>query len=135
MGHGADPGQWLKLGLVFGTRSVRRYRRPWKARPPSPSGWIFLANKPTGSGRLICLVQTITFKTLYVLFFISHAAGGWFTSRSRPTAARVGGASNATSIGCQPRYLIHDRDRVYEADFSSERGRRADDAHIPSGGP
>jgi hypothetical protein len=74
----------------------------------------------------LLVVQTLTFKTLYVLFFIEHARRHLvhFNVTEHPTVAWVWQRLlNATPSGKQPRYLIHDRDGVYGADFDARVGR------------
>ncbi len=68
------------------------------------------------------MVQTLTFKTLYVFFMISHDRRGLlhFNVTVRPTAAWVWRQMiEATPWGQYPSYLVHDRDRVYGADFAT----------------
>ena len=65
-------------------------------------------------------MQTRSFKTLYVLFFISHARRRivHFNVTAHPTAPWVWRQwLAATPWGQQPRYLIRDRDRSYGAAF------------------
>jgi len=65
-------------------------------------------------------VQTLTFKTLYVLFFITHGRRELVrvAVTAHPTAAWVWRQLiEATPWGRQPKYLIRDRDRVYGGDF------------------
>jgi putative transposase len=66
-------GELLKLGIVVSKRCVRRYRRRGPARPPSQTWRKFHANH---AGQIwaadLFTVQTLTFKTLYVLLFIAH---------------------------------------------------------------
>jgi transposase InsO family protein len=120
-------GELLKLGLVVSARSIRRYRRPRTNRPPSPSWRSFLANELQGIWAAdLFVVQTLTFKTLYVLFFIAHARRKLvhFNVTEHPAIAWVWQQLlNATPPGCQPRYLLHDRDGVYGADFSERTAR------------
>ena len=68
------------------------------------------------------MVQTLTFQTLYVFFMISHHRRRLlhFDVTAHPSAAWVWRQMiEATPWGQQPSYLIHDRDRVYGADFAS----------------
>ena len=68
-------GELFKLGIVASSRSIRRYRRPRWSRPPSQSWRTFLANHAQAIWAAdLLVVQTLTFQTLYVLFFISQAA-------------------------------------------------------------
>ncbi len=66
------------------------------------------------------MVQTVRYRVLYVLFFINHERRELvhFNVTPSPTAAWVWRQLlEATPWGRQPRYLIHDRDAVYGADF------------------
>jgi len=77
------------------------------------------------------VVQTLTFQTLYVIFFISHGSRhtAHFEATDHPTAAWVfRQLIEATPWERKPGYLIHDRDRVWGADF----GQRASGLAIKS---
>jgi len=66
-------GELLKLRLVVSARSIRRYLQLRMARPPSQAWRTFLANQLAGIWSAdLFVVQTLTFRTLYVLFFIQH---------------------------------------------------------------
>ncbi|HUY23741.1 MAG TPA: hypothetical protein VMV09_00350 [Candidatus Saccharimonadales bacterium] len=72
----------------------------------------------------LLVVQILTFKTLYVLFFISHGRRELvhFEVTAHPTAAWVWRRLiEATPWDRKPRHLIHDRDRVWGTDV----GQRA----------
>jgi transposase InsO family protein len=65
-------------------------------------------------------VQTLAFRTLYVLVFINHARRELvhLNVTAHPTAAWVWRQLiAATPWGHQPRYLLRDRDAVYGRDF------------------
>ena len=65
-------------------------------------------------------MQTLSFKTLYVFFFITHARRRieHFNVTAHPTAPWVWRQLlEATPWGQQPRYLIRDRDRSYGGAF------------------
>jgi transposase InsO family protein len=71
-------------------------------------------------------VQTLTFRTLYALAFISHARREvvHLNVTANPTAAWVWRQLiAATPWGRAPRYLVRDRDAVYGRDFV-QRARR-----------
>jgi hypothetical protein len=116
-------GELLKLGLVVSARSIRRYRRPWTSRPPSVAWRTFLRNELAGIWAAdLLVVQTLTFKTLYVLFFIQHQRRRLvhLNVTTQPTVAWVWQQLlNATPDGRQPRHLINDRDGVYGADLDA----------------
>jgi transposase InsO family protein len=113
-------GELLKLGIVVSSRSIRRYRRRRHARPPSQNWRTFLANHARAIWAAdLFVVQTLTFQTLYVLFFISHGRRQLihFEVTSHPTSAWVWRQLiEATPWNRKPHYLIHDRDRVWGAD-------------------
>jgi putative transposase len=114
-------GELLKLGIAVSKRSVQQYRRRGPARPPSQTWRTFLANH---AGQLwaadLFTVQTLAFKTLYVLLFISHGRRELvhLNITAHPTAAWVWRQLiEATPWGQQPRYLLRDRDAVYGGDL------------------
>jgi hypothetical protein len=120
-------GELLKLGLVVSARSIRRYRRVRTARPPSQAWRTFLRNELAGIWAAdLFVVQTLTFKTLYVLFFIQHQRRQLIhlNVTAHPTVAWVWQQLlNATPDGRHPAHLIHDRDGVYGADFAERIAR------------
>lgn len=66
-------GELLKLGIAVSNRSIRRYR--WrKLRPVGSQNWrTFLSNQLRGIWAAdLFVVQTMSFRTLYVFFIISH---------------------------------------------------------------
>ncbi len=114
-------GELLALGYDVSAETVRRYRLQVRRRPPSPSWRSFLANhRPQLWAADFFTVQTLTFKTLYVLFFITHERRHLVhvDVTAHPTARWVWQQLlEATPWGQQPRYLIRDRDRSYGRDF------------------
>ena len=69
-------GELLKLGITVSKRSIQRYRRRGPAGPPSQTWRTFLANhRPDIWTADLFTVQTLTFRTLYVLLF--SATRGW----------------------------------------------------------
>jgi transposase InsO family protein len=114
-------GELLKLGIVISKASVQRYRRRGPARPPSQTWRTFLRNHRANIWAADLLtVQTLTFRTLYVLVFVSHARRELvrLNATAKPTAARVWRRLiAATPWGRTPRYLVRDRDAVYGRDF------------------
>jgi len=125
-------GELLKLGILVSSRSIRRYRRRRQSRPPSQSWRTFLANHAQAIWAAdLFVVQTLTFQTLYVIFFISHSSRQLvhFEVTAHPSAAWVWRQLiEATPWDRKPRYLIHDRDRVWGANF----GQRASALAIKS---
>ena len=120
-------GELLKLGIAVSSRSIRRYRRQGSARPPSQTRRTFLANHASRIWAAdLFTVQTLTFKTLYVLLFIAHGRRELVhvNVTASPTAAWVWRQLiEATPWARRPRYLVRDRDAVYGGEFS-ERARR-----------
>jgi transposase InsO family protein len=125
-------GELSQLGIVVSSRSIRRYRQRRQSRPPSQSWRTFLANHAQAIWAAdLFVVQTLTFQTLYVIFFISHRRRQLvhFEVTAHPTAAWVWRQLiEATPWDRKPGYLIHDRDRVWGADF----GKRASALAIKS---
>ena len=85
-------GELLKLGIVVSNRSIRRYR--W--RPPNPVGtqrWrTFQTSELKGIWAAdLLVVQTVGFRTIYVLFFITHARRElvYFNVTTCPSAAWI----------------------------------------------
>jgi transposase InsO family protein len=120
-------GELVKLGIVVSNRSIRRYRWP-PSRPIGTQRWrTFLANEMKGIWAAdLFVVQTVGFRTLYVLFFITHARRELvhFNVTASPTAAWIWQQFiNATPWGRQPRHLIHDRDASYGKDFGARLAR------------
>jgi transposase InsO family protein len=114
-------GELRKLGIAVSARSVRRYRRRVKPRPPSQSWRTFLRNHaPQIWAADFLTVQTLSFHTLYVFFFVTHERRRvvHLNVTAHPTAEWVWRQLiAATPWGEQPRYLVRDRDRCYGANF------------------
>jgi transposase InsO family protein len=114
-------GELRKLGIAVSARSVRRYRRTVKRRPPSQSWRAFLRNHaPQIWAADFLTVQTLTFHTLYVFFFVTHERRRvvHLNVTAHPTAEWVWRQLiAATPWREQPRYLVRDRDRCYGAAF------------------
>jgi transposase InsO family protein len=114
-------GELLKLGIAVSKRSIRRYRWRRGPRPPSQTWRTFLANhRPDIWAADLFTVQTLTFRTLYVLLFVAHGRRELVhvNVTASPTAAWVWcQLTQATPWGHLPRFLIRDRDRVYGPDF------------------
>jgi len=105
-------GELLKLCIVVSNRSIRRYR--WrKPRSAGSQRWrTFLSNQLRGIWATdLFVVQTLTFRTLYVFFFIRH----WrrellhVNVTASPTAAWIWQQLlEATPWSRQPKFLIHE---------------------------
>jgi putative transposase len=110
-------GELLKLGVAVSKATVQRYRRRGPARPPSQTWATFLRNhRPSIWAADLLTVQTLMFRTLYVLVFVGHARREpvHLNVTASPTAAWVWRqVVAAMPWGRQPRYLVRDRDGVY----------------------
>jgi hypothetical protein len=99
-------GELLKLGIAVGRTSVQRDRQRGPARPPSQTWATFLRNhRPSTLAADLLTVQTLTFRTLYVLVFVSHATPSAPTAacNSDPPAPRHRGAApGANRIRARP---------------------------------
>jgi transposase InsO family protein len=115
-------GELLKPGIVVSSRSIRRYRWRGPDRPPSQSWRTFLQNhRPSIWAADLLPVQTLTFRTLYVLLLVAHGRRELVHTAvtAHPTAAWVWRQLiNPTPWGRTPAYLVRDRDAVYGADFA-----------------
>lgn len=120
-------GELLKLGIMASRASVQRYRRRGPARPPGQSWRTFLRNhRPQIWAADLLTVQTLTFRTLYVLVVLSHARRELVHLHvtASPTAAWIWRQLvAATPWGQTLRYLIRDRDAVYGSDFVAKAAR------------
>ena len=114
-------GELRKLGIAASNGSIRRYRWRPAPRPRGQSWGTFLRTHAHALWAAdLFTVQTLTFRTLYVLFFISHGRRELvhLAVTAHPTAAWVWRQLiAATPWGRRPAYLIRDRDRVYGGDF------------------
>jgi transposase InsO family protein len=116
-------GELLKLGIAVSKRSIQRYRGRGTVPPPGQSWRTFLANHAHAIWAAdLCTVQTLTFKTLYVLVLIAHGRRELVhvAVTAHPAAAWVWRQLvEATAWGRRSRFLLRDRDAVYGGDFGS----------------
>jgi transposase InsO family protein len=114
-------GELLKLGIAVSNRSIRRDRPRGPTRPPSQTWRTFLANHAHAIWAADrCVVQTLTFKTLYVLLLIAHGRREQVhvAVTAHPTAPWVWRQPiEATAGGRRLKHLIRDRDATYGGDF------------------
>jgi transposase InsO family protein len=117
-------GELRKLGFAVSNGSIRRYRWRPAPRPPSQTWRTFLRNHaPQIWAADLFAVPTLTFRTLFVLFFITHDRRELVHARvtAHPTAAWVWRQLiEATAWGRQPRYVLRDRDAVYGRAFAAQ---------------
>jgi hypothetical protein len=109
-------GELQNLGIAASAGSIRRYRWRRPARPPSQTWRTFLANHAAQIWAAdLFTVPTLTFRTLFVLFFITHDRRELVHCRvtAHPTAAWVWRQLvEATPWNRRPTYLLRDRDAV-----------------------
>ena len=75
-------GELLKLGIRVSARSIRRYRRRGRSRPPSQSWRTFLANHAHAIWAAdLFVVQTLRFRTLICCSSSATAAASCSTTR------------------------------------------------------
>jgi transposase InsO family protein len=114
-------GELRKLGIVVSSRSIRRYRWRGPGKPPSQTWRTVLRNHAHALWAAdLFVVQTLTFKTLYVLLFIAHGRRELvhLAVTAHPTAAWVWRQLvEATAWGRRPKHLLRDRDAAYGGDF------------------
>src|SRR5918998_5007253 len=110
-------GELGKLGFAVSNGSIRRYRGRRPTGPPSQTWRTFLRNHAAQIWAAdLFTVPTVTFRTLYVLFFVTHDRRELVHARvtAHPTAAWVWRQLiEATAWGRRPRYVLRDRDAVY----------------------
>lgn len=120
-------GELIKLGIVVSNRSIRRYRWRKPTRAGSQTWRTLLSNDLKGIWAAdLLVVHTISYRILYVFFFISHDHRKLihFNVSASPTAAWIWHQLlEATPWGGKPAYLIHDRDAVYGRDFDARASR------------
>ena len=119
-GHMRVLGELRKLGFRVSLQTVRRYRRD-VPRPSSQSWRTFLTNhRPQLWACDFFTVQTLTFQTLFVFFFIAHERRPLvhFNVTAHPRADWVWRQLiEAMPWNSGPRFLIRDRDRAYGPSF------------------
>ena len=103
-------GELRALGFEVSARTVSRYRRQALRRPPSQSWRTFLRNHASSIWAAdLFTVQTLTFRTLYVLIVIDHdrrRIRHWNVTE-HPNAPWIWQQMiEATAWGQQPGFLI-----------------------------
>jgi hypothetical protein len=109
-------GELLKLGVVVSTDLFGATAGGADRQSNGQSWRTFLTNQLQGIlAADLLVVQTIGFKTLYVLFFVRHGRRELvhFNVTASPTATWIWRqVLEATPWGRHPSHLIHDRDAV-----------------------
>jgi hypothetical protein len=118
-------GERLQLGIAASAGSIRRYRRKGPARPPSQTWRTFLRYHAAQIWAAdLFTVPTLTFRPLYVLFFITHDRRELVhfrvtaRRRARQSQAAVGRAVTHNHQRGTLEPLLADADR-WAADLSS----------------
>ena len=128
-------GELVKLGIVVSPSFDSELSPAWTSALTESDWRTFLRNHAHQLWAADLLtVQTLTFKTLYVLVFIAHGRRQLVhvNVTANPTAAWVWRQLiEATPWDRKPRHLLRDRDAVYGRDFR-QRARRID--RVPGGG-
>ena len=113
-------GELRKLGIDLAESTVETYRgRPQK--PPSPTWKTFLTNHVQDLVALdFFVVPTVTYTVLFVLVILAHhqRCVVHFNITEHPTAQWTAQqVVDAFPWDEAPRYLLHDRDRIYATSF------------------
>jgi transposase InsO family protein len=119
-------GELLKLGFEVAQSSVAKYMV--KRRGPPSQGWrTFLRNHaPDIAAMDLFVVPTIGFNLLYgfIIVWLDRRDLVWINVTTNPTAEWIARQlTEAFPWDEAPRYLIHDRDRIYGTIVT--RGMRA----------
>jgi putative transposase len=113
-------GKLRKLGLEVAKSTVEKYRVR-RRKPPSPSWKTFLNNHVKDLVSLdFFVIPTVTYQVLFVLVILAHERRRivHFRVMEHPTAEWTAQQVVDTfPWNDAPRYLLHDRDRVYGAHF------------------
>ena len=110
-------GELQKLGITVSESTVAKYMRR-HPRPPSQTWRTFLTNHASQiMAADLFVVPTVTFRLLFVLVILAHDRRRivHVAVTAQPTAAWTAQQlRNAFPENKVPRYLLHDRDSVFE---------------------
>ena len=113
-------GELRKLGIDVAKSTVEKYRVRLR-KPPSPTWRSFLNNHAKEMVSIdFLIVPTVRFRMLYVLVILSHRRRKvvHFNVTAHPTAHWTGQQIiEAFPWESAPKYLIRDRDGIYESQF------------------
>ena len=115
-------GELLKLGIRVAKRTVQKYMRSARPRPPSDQGWATFLRNHMHQIWACDFLQTydIWFRPLFAFFIIELGSRKVVSVgvTSNPSSAWVAQQlRNATEFGVGPRFNIRDRDDKYGGDF------------------
>ena len=109
-----------KLGLKASTATIRK-DRPKSRGKPSQSWRTFLQNHTSGMAAMdFFMVPTVTFRLRYVLVVITHGRAKVVHFHITEAATRewtVPQVVNAFPYDTAPKYLLRDRDCIYDSAF------------------
>ena len=113
-------GELLKLGIDVGQTTVAKYMAK-RGRPPFQGWRTFLHNHADGIASMdLFVVPTISFRLLYGLLILQHGRREilWLGVTAHPTAEWIARQlTEAYGWTAAPRYLVRDRDAVYDDIF------------------
>jgi putative transposase len=114
-------GELRKLGINVAKSTVEKYRVRPLQQAPSPTWKTFLKNHMQDLVALdFFVVPTVTFRVLFVLVILAHERRRvvHFRITAHPTAEwTVQQVVEAFPWDEAPRYLLRDRDRIYDSRF------------------
>jgi len=120
-------GELQALGYHVSGRTVSRYRRLLRQRPPSQNWRTFLRNHGSEIWAVdLFTVQTLALRTLYAIVFIAHGRRRIVNVKvtEHPTAQWIWRQLiEATPWNTRPQYLLRDHDRSYGKDFIQRAAR------------
>lgn len=118
-------GELLKLGIKISERTVA-WLMPKRRNLPSQTWRTFLDNHVNDLVSIdFFVVPTATFRVLFVLVILAHARRRviHFNVTEHPTARWTGEQIiQGFPEGCEPRYLLRDRDSIYGQEFRERIG-------------
>src|SRR5215470_987253 len=113
-------GELLKLGIEISQATVAKYMSR-QGKPPSPGWRTFLENHIQQIVAIdFVVVRTVNFRLLFVFVVLSHHRRHaiHFNVTAHPTAEWTARQiAEAFRWDSAPRYLLHDRDCIYGAEF------------------
>jgi hypothetical protein len=116
-------GELLKLGIDIGETSVGKYMVRDR-KPPSQTWRTFLENHIKSMVSVdFFTVPTIDFRVLYVFVVLAHERRRilHFAVTAHPTAEWTAQQlREAFPWDRAPRFLLHDRDRIFGSDFTKQ---------------
>jgi putative transposase len=115
-------GELLKLGIRVAKRTVQKYMRSTRTRPPSGQSWATFLRNHLHQIWACDFIQTydVWFRPLFAFFIIELGSRKVVSVgvTSNPSSLWVAQQlRNATAFGIGPRFIIRDRDDKYGGEF------------------